>query len=314
MNKIALVTFVSVVAVSCGTWSNEDLQYLSALPTKDQLTTKLPTATAGGLSGEGTRRDALGLGEPSQLYKDTKGASNDFNGIVDGFISVIDFVRSFPPSTRTDNSRIWGPYEDKQNQPGFELQVVITRVDPKNFAIQIQYRKTGTEAFTDVITGGFTASSTAKKGQGALTWDLKGARALGLKGDETAKTLEKLELGYITDMFPIQVNMVFTLIPGQAVSKLDYGYLELANKSGRIGFRTLQADPNVTQLDTVSQWLASGAGNGVYTVVEGNYKGATHVECWDAAFKTVFVNETWPGGAKLGDPKDCVTVDGFPLP
>ncbi len=312
MKKIGLVLLVSLSA--CGTWSNEDLQYLSALPTKEQLTAKVPVGTAGGLSGEGTRRDALGLGEPSQLYKDTKGASDGFNKVVGYFIGLIDSVRAFPPTTREENSRTWGPWEDKEKQKGFEAQVKITKVDPKNFGIAIQFRKIGTEDFTNVITGNFTASSTAQKGQGALRWDLKAARALGLKEEEGTKTLEKLELGYITDMFPIQVNMIWTLNPGQAVSKLDYGSLELANGSGRIGFRTLQADPNVTQLDTVSQWLKSGAGNGIYTVVEGNYKGATHVECWDAAFNTVFVHQTWPGGLNLGDQKNCVTVDGFPLP
>ena len=303
-----------LLLAACGNWSNEDLEFLNAMPTKEQLSSKIPTATSGGLSGEGTRRQALGLGEASQLYKDTRAVSAQFNGIVSNMVSVVEAIRSVPPTKRSKNQRSWGPWEDKDKNPGFEGRVVITKEDDTRFTYVFEIRPIGGEFF-NIVTGEFKPTAMLLKGSGGFVFHAANVVAHKLNGWEDVKALESIQAAYVTDQFPITVNMKFVNVPGQTVDSLDYGYQENRDKSAGLGFVARgKVDPNILRLAVSSAWLASGAGYGIYTVLEGNYMGAIHFECWDAAFKTVHVNQTWPGGMVAGDPAGCVTVEGFPKP
>ncbi len=45
-------------------------------------------------------RSAVSLGDTPELYRMTRNVVVVFNGIVDAFLSLIDTIRSFPPTTR----------------------------------------------------------------------------------------------------------------------------------------------------------------------------------------------------------------------
>src|SRR4051794_1016053 len=106
-----------LLAACGGNFSNEDLEYLNALPTREALASKLPgTGTSSG-SGLAQRRDRLSVGDPSQLYLDTQKASTDFNNGLDGLLSLLENIRTVPPTTRELDRRIWGPFPDNNN-PG----------------------------------------------------------------------------------------------------------------------------------------------------------------------------------------------------
>ena len=70
-------------------------------------------------------------------------------------------------------------------------------------------------------------------------------------------------------------------------------------------------DVNTTRLDVISKWRADGAGVSISTVGEGNYRGATKVECWNSSFKVTFFKENWPGGQESGTQADCVSIEGL---
>jgi hypothetical protein len=314
MKSIALLSCFALLLPGCGNWSNDDLEFLNAMPTKEQLTSKLPVATGTELRGEGTRRDALGIGEPSKLYADTKGASTGFNRIVGFMVDVLEAVRSYPATTHSKNQRIWGPWEDTVKSPGFEFRVVITRIDNTKFTYAFEIRPKGGDYFA-FVTGEFKPTPKLREGSGSFVLYAGEAVAHNLPNVQDLKSLDTIQAAYVTDQFPITMIMKFTNKPGQSVDTLDYGYQENKDKSGGLGF-TLKGmvDPNILQLDVSSAWLASGAGYGTYAVTEGNYKGASHFECWDNAFNTVYVNETWDAGMVAGDKNDCVTVANFPKP
>jgi hypothetical protein len=306
-----LATLGCVVIVGCGgNWSNKDLEFLNALPTREQLSSKLPTGTGKGLSGEGTRRDGLSVGEPSKMYADTKGASSQFNGILEFVIGVIEVVRALPATTRTADSRTWGPWPDRENA-GFEFQVVIKQIDAENFGYVFQHRPTG-GAFFDTVTGSFKATASLRKGEGLLTIHCKQAAA-SLPSAVAFKPLDKIEIGYFTESFPTRVEMVFAIAAGQPslLSSIGYTYREQENKSGLIHFAVRTSSPDITVYDAVSFWLASGVGTATSTVTEGNFKGATQTECWDSAFNLTFAKQTWPGGVEVGEKSSCVSVPTF---
>ena len=229
-------------------------------------------------------------------------------------IGILELVRTIPPTTRAQDQRSWGPWTDNDN-PGFEVRVVVTRFDDSNFGYQFQHRPIGGEFF-DTVSGGFKASSDLHRGQGGLTIHAAVAAQRLPSAKKDLDNLEKVELGYVTDVWPVSVNVVFTAKPDQAISTLSYGYQELKSKNARIGFVVTSSDANVQRWESVSTWSVNGPGFAIATVAEGapDFKGATQFECWDASFKTVFVKQTWPGGVELGDARRCAAVEGFPAP
>lgn len=318
MKRLAPIC-LTLLAGCTGNWSNADLEFVSALPVKGELQSKIPTrSTTNPLNGEGTRKDPLGLGEPSQSYLEAKKASTDFNALLDGLLSIVEAVRTLPPTTREKDSRTWGPFNDDKN-PGYEVQLVIVRGEDqvpdggsqpgKTFTWKIEFReKQGPGAWFTLADGAFLATGGIRKGQGVARL-LIAENVSKLKSLQVFGPLALIETGYITDRDPLTVGMRFTFGANDAgYSELGYGYQEKADKAGRMAFGLRTTDANITLLNVAAGWLPSGAGAATATVQEGNYQGATAVECWDDSFKTVYAFQNWPGGVNLGNQASCVAL------
>lgn len=313
MTTRTLSLFALVALAGCGgSWSNKDLEFVNTLPRTEDLRAKLPqtASSTSPLEGTPTRRDALEVGDASAAWASTRKASGEFNGILDTLLTILDKVRQVPPTTRSTDTRVWGPYPDNNN-PGFDFQVVIKQVDATNFGWAIQSRRRGGELF-DVVTGAFKASVSAREGQGAMKVLVKDFRDV-LKVDDNLKQLDELTIGYITDMFPHRVEMLFTFRQGSTsgLSALGYTYREQQDSAGAMRFRLRSTSADLTVVDVNAAWLANGSGRSLSQVVEGNYTGATVTECWDTAFKVTYYAESWAGGKTAGDLASCVAVPGL---
>jgi hypothetical protein len=308
MKRVALTSLL--LAAGCtGNWSNADLEFVSALPVKSELQSKIPTRTGSPLNGEGTRRDPLGIGQPAQSYLDAKKASTDFNALLDGLLTIVEYIRTLPPTSRTKDSRTWGPFSDDKNQ-GYESRLVITRIDAQHFEwhIQSHLKTSGEDAWFDVAVGNFQATGGIRKGKGRVELFIA-ENVSKLKTLEAFGPVAHITTGYITDTDPLQVNMTFTFSANDAgYSELGYGYQENGDKAGKINFGLRTLDPNVLFLDTTAGWLPSGAGKATALVTEGNYKNAQSTECWDTSFNTTYAFQNWPGGVNIGDPASCATL------
>src|ERR1700704_16159 len=117
LGNLLLATCLLGAAAGCGNYSNEDLEFMAALPEKQELSAEVPT------------RSALVLGEAAEYYLLTRNVSLIFNGITEAFLGLIDTIRAFPPTTRQPNRRIWGPFPaDPVKQPGWMIRMVMERV------------------------------------------------------------------------------------------------------------------------------------------------------------------------------------------
>ena len=305
----------SVLALTAcgGTWSNRDLEFVAALPSRAALSAKLPASAAS--TQPLSRSDGLNAGEPSQAWADTKKAASDFNGLLDFFLGVLDTVRAVPPTSRSGQSRTWGPFTAKDN-PGFEFQVIIALVstEPQDtYGWKLQARKLGTPEFFDLVRGAFQASAeTVRKGMGQIEVPVKEFRDQ-LKLTEPFNQLDSIVLGYVTSSFPNASTLAFTFSPGNTsgYSSLGYAAKRAEDGSGAMGYSLKTSDVNTSRLDVVSKWRADGAGISIATVGEGNYRGATRAECWNSAFKVTFFKENWPGGQESGSQANCVSVEGL---
>lgn len=296
-----------------GSWSNRDLEFAAALPSRDALSSKLPTTASSGQPL--SRSDGLNAGEPSKAYADTKDAAKTFNDILTLFLGVVDTVRKIPPTSRETNSRTWGPFT-AQDTPGFQFQVVIALVatEPTDtFGWKVQARKLGTTDWTDLVRGTFQATESVLKGRGQFEVPVKDFRDLLPSNDAKFSALDQIVIGYVTDSDPTLSSMVFTFAPGnpELLSAGGYQARQRADGSGAMGFVLKSTNPMTSRLDVVSKWRSDGAGVSVATVTEGTASGATRVECWNPAFKVTFFKESWAGGQESGVATDCVSVEGL---
>ncbi|MFZ5440752.1 MAG: hypothetical protein ACOZQL_12145 [Myxococcota bacterium] len=308
----ALIPTLVLVLTGCGgNWSNADLAYQNALPRSADLKSQLPSnAASSPLTGVSTRQDGLMVGDPSNVWGLTKKAASDFNGLLDMLLGLVDQVRAIPPTSRTADSRTWGPFND-DNNPGREIQVVIRKVDETNFEWSVESRAKGGE-FLHVLDGNFAATDTARRGRGSIVVHVKDFRDVVKVTPELAQ-LDELTLGYVTDLFPRRAEMLFTFKPGSTSGLSSAGYTarQQQDGSGAMRFVYTSSDPNVQELEINSAWLPTGEGRALGTVRKGTYTGFNVTECWGKSFTVTYYAESWLGGTVSGQPSGCATIDGL---
>lgn len=313
INRAILLTSL-VLSASCGgNWSNSDLVFANALPRTDDLRSNLPAeSTSQPLEGVATRRDGLMVGDASASWSLTRGAAKDFNNTLLLVLGIVDQVRKVAPTSRTPTSRTWGPFADTNN-PGRELQVVIERVDEKNFAWRVQSRPTNGD-FLNVLEGNFLAndSATARLGQGSIRIPVKDFRDV-IKLDQNFMSLDEIRVAYVTDSWPRRVDMDFDLKPGGVTSLSALGYTAMLREdgSGTMRFLYASAKPEAEEIEITTGWKPTGEGRGFGVVRKGTYLGANVTECWGRGFTVSYYAESWAGGTTAGTPGDCVALEGF---
>ncbi len=310
MNRTFAVLALSLASACGGSWSNKDLEFLGALPSRTELQSKLPGLSSTSRPLLGTRQDELAVGEASIAYADAKKASGDFNGLLDSLLTVVDTIRQLPPSQRTATSRRWGPYPDSKN-PGAEFVLDMTQTDARTYAYVVRVRKAPAD-FVDILLGNFVATDQLTKGAGQLVLLPAAAKAV-IAVSAPLDQLQRIDVGYFTADFPKRVDMVLTFVPGASsgLSGVGYVYRELASGAGAIAYQFRSTNADVSVADVVAVWSPGGAGKAAIEVKQGRYTGAAKAECWNDDFKITYFKEGWAGGTTGGEPGACATIEGL---
>ena len=317
--RILLLSLLALGTVACGgDFSNEDLEFLNALPEREDLATALPGAPHNAARLDGSVQ-ALALGELSRLYEDTRRASDDFNRGVDGLLTLLESIRSQPPTTRAPGTRTWGPYPDRQHA-GLEVRFQMTR-DAARFQYALQYRPRGAgeDAWWSLIEGHFDAvAGGIRKGEGSVQLRVGDARAHGFPTGDLG-VLQLLTLHYQTRTQPVRVQEIFEFSEGLGPTELRYTYRAFTDGPGEISFEmaNIQATPGAAleTLDITSRWTADQGGIGTVVVRSGDYAGARKIECWDAAFRTTYERANWDPLGGSGELRSCPDLSAFgPVP
>jgi hypothetical protein len=170
MKHFAPLLLATLSLGACGNYSNEDLDFQLALPEDGELDAKLP--------------QALTLDTSSEYYKLTRQVVTTFNGWAAALVSLVDDVRRYSPTSRNGAERIWGPFADDKH-PGWQIRVVMVRVaDPNapapafqvSYSIQLRNAAQNGSAFFDFMTGNYSSSGSARRGQGDMLLDEDGTR------------------------------------------------------------------------------------------------------------------------------------------
>lgn len=306
------------LAAACGgNFSNDDLEFLNALPTREDLASKLP-GSSGSVSEGGLRQrsDPLAVGEPSQLYRDTRKASDAFNTGLDGLLTLLEEIRELPPTTREPELRVWGPWRDSKHR-GHEVRFAMKR-EAERFDYLLQYRPEGSgeEGWWSAMEGTFQANGGLRKGEGAVRLLVKETKAHGFDVGGLAG-LDLLEIVYQTRALPIGVKMRFVPAFPQSASELLYAYRELPGGLGEMGFLLENTDilPGTQKEDLaiISRWTKDRGGVGIVAVTGGDVPAgftATQVECWDASFRVTYMKRSWET-AVVGNASACPDVSAL---
>jgi hypothetical protein len=304
--KAAFLLFI--LAACGGNYSNEDVEFLGALPVRSELESKLPQqAVQSGVTG--TRQDALALGAQSTAYTDARAASNAFNSGLFWLLNLIDQIRLFPPTRREPDRRIWGPFPD-HDHPGFIDEVVMERQEPALFNYRIEVRRQDdppSAPWIPLVVGSFRGTGGARKGTGEIHLLAATARAGGFPTGTDLDTVQTIDMSYVTDRSPIEVNMAIQGTPDAGYQTVSYAYAEYSDHHGSIQFAAKATDTQGNQyvLSETAQWLPSGQGRSDITVQAGPFFGTIAVECWDAQFLITYASKPWETPPVVGNAASC---------
>jgi len=298
-SSLALSLSLSFVALGCGTgnYSNEDLEFMSALPERGDVVASIPT------------QSAPPSADMAELYLATRGAVDDFNGLVDTFLGLLDAVRSRAPSSRLPDERIWGPFA-ADGHPGWDVQMVVDRNvtvgagAALGYSYRLDFRRSGTLTqpgtnWVNLLAGSYQAMGGVRKGIGHMDITTQALREAGF--DPILGRLQAMHVDYDTSHFPVTVTSTVTNVVTIAqtdVTQLGhYDYGVQSDGRAKLAYdRWVEAveGPNgMEKLSVTSAWLGTGEGRADATIVEGDGAGGQQTECWNQQFRPVYNAKPW---------------------
>jgi hypothetical protein len=313
MNSKLWPALLCLLAACGGNFSNEDLEYLNALPVREDLVSKLPDSNSRSGGGLAQRRDRLTVGEASALYADTQKASREFNSGLDGLLSLLESIRTVAPTTREPDRRTWGPFPDRE-QPGNDVRFVMERSgDFFDYRLQFKPASAGDDAWWSFLEGSFRADAGIRKGEGELHLFIDDAVAKGLNVGEL-RGLTQLDVGYQTREPPTQVEMIFSALSTTASPEVRYNYRELPGGFGEMRFLVTDTDAvpggALEDVQITSRWTPDKGGEGSFTILRGDLQGASYRECWNAQGLVVYAKRSWELFG-IGKASDCPDLTAF---
>lgn len=300
---VRLVVLAAVV-VGCGNYSNEDLEFMNALPERDVLAVNMPLVTS-----------AAALAHEAELARTTHDTTRGLNALTGSLVAIVDYVRSFSPTARTDSSRIWGPFpnDPKGKNPDWQTRMIVSRSDQVagRFDYEIAEHEAAT-ADTDwpvFVRGFFLGGSSARRGKGHVELLTAELRAKGFDVSDLGM-LDHLEIDYDALADPVTITMHITDLPDvgstEPAPRAEYSYRANAAGQGEMTFdlfKNVVPGAAVEDLRIRSQWLPSGEGMATLTVVSGDGMGAQQLECWDRSFAATYNDKPFsPGEDVPGNP------------
>lgn len=286
----------------CGNYSNEDLDYLSALPQTDDLSVDAPRMSA--------VRPAL----EDDALQTTTDVTTKLNAMADDLLKLVDQIRAGYPTSRQGDLRIWGP-GPADNNPGWQIEFTMTK-DAAAIPVTFQYDLlmippgAGAAGALTVLTGTFQATGGAH-GVGHLALTPAPARDAGavLPGLEK---LMSLTIDYDSQDWPrtltIRATNVATVDTTTDALDATYTYQRAQNGDGAMSFTFLKDVVNgplgVDTLEITSHWQGTGAGRADIAVTGGDGAGLiSWTDCWTPDSTTAYNSRT---GA--GDTSACIPL------
>lgn len=308
-SRLALAGLLACVGggAGCGNYSNEDLDFVSAIPQTADLSVEAP------------RQSAVRPGLEDDALQTTTDVTGKLNAIAADLLALVDKIRASYPTSRNGSERIWGP-APADNNPGWQFEFTMTKTagiadaSPSfEYALVMIPPLAAPDAGLSLLTGQFVATGEAGTGTGmgyvALTPVAARAAGAVLPGLEKLMTLR---IDYNAGGWPRTLTVLAANLPtiDPTVDALNskYTYTRNENGDGSMGFTFLKdAIPGPAGVDTLniaSHWLGTGPGRSDIAVTAGDGAGLINwTDCWDASSQTSYNSRTG-----MGDQNACIPL------
>lgn len=303
----AAVAALALALGACGNYSTEDLRFLAALPTREDLHVSVPT------DGNAGAVTMCGWPGRSDVWLWAKPTSDGLNRAVGFVISLVDVVRQYPPTAREEDLRRWGPFPDK-NHPGHEIQIVIRRSypagpdAPPRHNYRFEARRAGAPTFDPLIVGTFAGASSSR-GHGTVDLYFENFWNVGVNDDTTPHGT--MDIAYDRASDPVTIDLDLTN-DGFDVVQFGYGFAGYPDGRGRFDYRFRKLNGDVLTVTTGYDATGAGRARVDYTPKDAVTPLGTFQHCWDAAACLTYVNDptdyTCGAPCVLGSPASCVPV------
>ncbi|MEZ4271533.1 MAG: hypothetical protein R3C68_08910 [Myxococcota bacterium] len=341
MGRSTFFLMLLILVGGCGQLSNEDLVFLAAVPNAKEIELIVEEPL------QEMNAQAL-IGEPAQYYIHARDAAHFLNTAVAELLTFVEALgQGYPPTQRTDSSRIWGPVQNVDNT-GLTLRLEIRRNESVqdssatftyclHLGSDVAFSK-GPITCEDTLVAGLQrilwgtyeprgASEGARSGMGNMNFDFDALRALGGgEGDEQGLFAINYDFTAGGESKHIQINWRTTPTAGEPLV-VSYDYSR--NLEGKVLFYwqlTLDVlteeelgEPfsDALELLTINaQWI-EGQDGSADVLVEGGDLGPSATaqirECWDnrqlQTYARYEVSFPEPQVFTIGDAERCPTTE-----
>ncbi len=295
MRSASSAVAAALALAACGNYSNEDVRFYAAVPTREMLRVQVPAPQAqpGALTA-----CSPGYGS-ADIWLWAKPTGDAINAAIDSILGLVDLVRKYPPTTRAADSRTWGPFDDKH--PGREDRVTITRMDqgcvpggPVCYVFVLAARLKGQASFQPIIEGQFQGPF-AGRGDGSLAIHFDAIWALGMEDPPDPVTGQggtphgEAGIAYSRSGDP-RFTQLSLQQPGFNLPLFDYSWQGWADGHGRLVYRIVDAsNGNVLTID--ARYDGAGEGRADVAVLTPIGLTAGFSECWNQAACVQWVSD-----------------------
>jgi hypothetical protein len=308
----------------------DDVAFQRAIPLAQSLSINVPNA-----QGSGT----LAVGDKSALYEITRAVSLNVNAHVAVALAYPAIISLYPPTTRGDGFRVWGPSEPR----GLERVSWRMRIDqasPTEFTYRLEGRPKGSAdeaAFLPVMTGTVTPGADRLKSKGTMT--LLFDNSYALEADLCRKGAADIAWDAQGSSRTVDVTWRnFENICRGEEERIDdatYRYTEAADQSGTFSFSAFkdiheaaEGKPLPETMTMTSRWTTSGRGRSDVVITGGEVTqdlasfqlpdaSVQATQCWSDLFVLTYA-DTSPDALEaaifpnIGDLSDCPFPEAAP--
>ncbi|MDA3862279.1 MAG: hypothetical protein PF689_00255 [Deltaproteobacteria bacterium] len=242
-------------------------------------------------------------GDLAELYLQTVQTTRKVNNAVLFWLSLVENIIQFPPSSEDDSSALWGPWKPDGALSSAEYTFSITLNEDDSFDYAMSIRAADSDdAFLDIYTGQIAAQSSLVLNTGTMFFDYDAAASVDLA--VTQRGTLSIEYDYqngqkdifiVFDQFrenqdddPVNANYHYYLAGAGS------GYFDFETWSDiHAGNPDAAQYPNDEHWEFRSRWTDSGQGR-TDIKVEGQdldtqgYESFKISECWDESFLSVY--------------------------
>lgn len=288
-SRLAAVLGLCLGLCACGDYSTEDLRFLAAVPSREDLRVEVPAEAA--VAAGASAQVAACPTRPADTWLRAKPQSDQLNAAVEFLLGLVDVVRRQPPDWRAEDARGWGPFPDARH-PGREIRVTIVRQYPDGpegppaFFYAFDARvAAGDGAWTTVLAGSFAGAS-ASRGTGTLGLDFDALWTLGMADADTPRG--RMGVEYDRSGTPVTIGLLLEQ-DGFGLAQFGYQFEGQPDGSGRFTYAFRNADGDL--LVVTASFDAASAGRaavGFRTAlgITGGFR-----ECWDPTACLVYVDD-----------------------